>query len=66
LQSIVVHCGFGNVALGEREAYLCSIAPSAHLKLVLAPDADPEAKQFIGFLMTDRGAAIMKTGGWVR
>ena len=29
-------------------------------------DADPEAKQFLDFLTSDRGAAIMKTEGWVR
>jgi accessory colonization factor AcfC len=36
------------------------------VNVVLAPDADPQAKQFIDFLVSDRGAAIMKTEGWVR
>ncbi len=36
------------------------------LSLVLAPDADPEAKRFIEFLISDRGADIMRTEGWVR
>jgi len=34
--------------------------------VVLASDADPEARQFLDFLSSDRGAAIMKTEGWVR
>ncbi|WP_346779242.1 extracellular solute-binding protein [Burkholderia sp. Ac-20365] len=36
------------------------------VNVALAPDADPEAKQFLDFLNSDRGAAIMKTEGWVR
>ncbi|HET7063767.1 MAG TPA: extracellular solute-binding protein [Rudaea sp.] len=36
------------------------------VNVVLAPDADPAAKQFLEFLTSDRGAAIMKTEGWVR
>jgi accessory colonization factor AcfC len=36
------------------------------VNVVLAHDADPEAKQFLGFLTSDRGAEIMKTEGWVR
>jgi accessory colonization factor AcfC len=36
------------------------------VNVVLAPDADPQARQFIDFLKSDRGAAIMKTEGWVR
>lgn len=36
------------------------------VNVVLAHDADPQAKQFIDFLTSDRGAAIMKTEGWVR
>ncbi|RYE95798.1 MAG: accessory colonization factor, partial [Oxalobacteraceae bacterium] len=27
---------------------------------------DPEAKRFLDFLTSDRGAEIMKTEGWVR
>lgn len=34
--------------------------------VVLAPDADPQAQQFIDFLVSTRGAEIMKTEGWVR
>ena len=36
------------------------------VNVVLAPDADPEARQFLEFLSSDRGAAIMMTEGWVR
>ncbi|WP_082725332.1 extracellular solute-binding protein [Burkholderia sp. RF4-BP95] len=36
------------------------------VNVALAPDADPEARQFLDFLNSDRGAAIMKTEGWVR
>jgi accessory colonization factor AcfC len=36
------------------------------VNVVLAPDADPQARQFVDFLVSDRGAAIMKTEGWVR
>ena len=36
------------------------------LSVVLAPDADPEAKRFLDFLNGDRGAGIMKTEGWTR
>jgi accessory colonization factor AcfC len=36
------------------------------VNVVLAPDADPEAKQFVDYLNSERGAAIMKTEGWVR
>jgi len=36
------------------------------VNVVLAHDADPQAKQFLEFLSSDRGAAIMKTEGWVR
>ena len=36
------------------------------VNVVLAHDADPQAKQFLDFLTSDRGAAIMKTDGWVR
>jgi accessory colonization factor AcfC len=36
------------------------------VNVVLAPDADSQARQFIEFLVSDRGAAIMKTEGWVR
>ncbi|MGH7981558.1 MAG: extracellular solute-binding protein [Candidatus Udaeobacter sp.] len=36
------------------------------VNVVLAHDADPQAKQFLDFLTSDRGAAIMKTEGWVR
>jgi accessory colonization factor AcfC len=36
------------------------------VNVVLAPDADPQAQQFINFLTSDRGAEIMKTEGWIR
>ena len=36
------------------------------VNVVLAHDADPQAKQFLEFLTSERGAAIMKTEGWVR
>ena len=36
------------------------------VNVVLAPDADPQAKQFLDFLSSERGAAIMKTEGWAR
>jgi accessory colonization factor AcfC len=36
------------------------------LSVVLAPDADPEAKRFLEFLNGDRAAEIMKTEGWTR
>lgn len=36
------------------------------VNVALAPDADPQAKQFLDFLSSDEGAAIMKTEGWQR
>jgi len=36
------------------------------VSVTLAQDADPNARRFIAFLVSDRGAAIMKTEGWVR
>jgi accessory colonization factor AcfC len=36
------------------------------VNVVLAQDADPQAKQFLDFLVSTRGAEIMKTEGWVR
>jgi accessory colonization factor AcfC len=36
------------------------------VNVTLAPDADPEAKQFVDFLTSADGAEIMKTEGWVR
>ena len=36
------------------------------VNVVLAREADPEAKRFLDFLTSDRGAEIMKTEGWVR
>jgi accessory colonization factor AcfC len=36
------------------------------VSVVLAPDADPQAKQFLNFLTSDRGASTMRTEGWVR
>ncbi len=36
------------------------------VNVVLAPNADPGARQFLDFLNSARGAEIMKTEGWVR
>jgi accessory colonization factor AcfC len=36
------------------------------VSVVLASDADPEAKRCLDFLDSGRGAEIMKTEGWVR
>ncbi|WP_347260409.1 extracellular solute-binding protein [Rudaea sp.] len=36
------------------------------VNVVLAPDADPDARKFIDFLSSEEGATIMKTEGWVR
>ncbi len=36
------------------------------VNVVLAPDADPEARQFVDFLTGEQAARIMKTEGWVR
>jgi len=36
------------------------------VNVALAPDADPEAEKFLAFLVSPRGAAIMKTEGWRR
>lgn len=36
------------------------------VNVVLAHDADPQARQFLDFLNGARSAAIMKTEGWVR
>jgi accessory colonization factor AcfC len=36
------------------------------LNVVLAADADPQAWKFVDFLVSDQGAEIMKTEGWVR
>lgn len=36
------------------------------VNVVLAPDADPGARQFVDFLTSEEGARIMKTEGWMR
>lgn len=36
------------------------------VNVALARDADPQAQKFIEFLVSERGAAIMRTEGWVR
>lgn len=36
------------------------------VNVALSPDADPEAKQFLDFLVTPEAQALMKTEGWVR
>ena len=52
------------------QAEIVKLSPSRTIwrdvNVVLARDADPQAKQFLDFLNSDRGAAIMKTEGWVR
>jgi len=52
------------------QAQIVKLSPSRTIwrdvNVVLAHDADPQAKQFLDFLNSDRGAAIMKTEGWVR
>ena len=52
------------------QAEIVDLSPSRTIwrdvNVVLAHDADPQAQQFLDFLNSDRGAAIMKTEGWVR
>jgi accessory colonization factor AcfC len=36
------------------------------VNVVLSPKADPEAQKFIDFLVSERGAEIMETEGWIR
>lgn len=36
------------------------------LNVVLSPAADPEAKEFLDFLLSKEGQALMKTEGWIR
>lgn len=36
------------------------------VNVALAPDADPEAKAFLDFLVTPEAQALMRTEGWVR
>jgi accessory colonization factor AcfC len=36
------------------------------VNVALSPDADPEAQDFLDFLLTDEAQALMKTEGWVR
>ena len=36
------------------------------VNVALSPDADPEARQFLDFLVTAEAQALMKTEGWVR
>ena len=36
------------------------------VNVALSPDADPEAKQFLDFLVTPEAQALMKTEGWIR
>jgi len=51
-------------------AEIVELAPERRIwrdvNVVLAADADPEAKQFLEFLSSAKGAAIMKTEGWTR
>jgi accessory colonization factor AcfC len=52
------------------KAEIVQLSPSRTIwrdvNVVLAHDADPQAKEFLDFLTSDQGAAIMKTEGWVR
>jgi accessory colonization factor AcfC len=47
-----------------------AIAPERRIwrdvNVALSPDADPEAKEFLDFLVTKEAQALMKTEGWVR
>lgn len=36
------------------------------VNVALAPDADPEAKAFLDYLVTDEAQAIMRKEGWIR
>lgn len=36
------------------------------VNVALSPDADPEAKQFLDFLVTTEAQMLMKTEGWIR
>jgi|TARA_R110002126_G_C10490653_1_gene504182 accessory colonization factor AcfC len=36
------------------------------VNVAVAPDADPEAQEFLDFLITDEAQSLMKTEGWVR
>ena len=36
------------------------------VNVVVSPDADPEARAFLDFLVSEEAQAIMKTEGWVR
>ena len=36
------------------------------VNVVVSPKADPEAREFLDFLITDEAQAIMQTEGWVR
>tara|TARA_R110002060_G_scaffold75012_1_gene84502 strand:+ start:1540 stop:2340 length:801 start_codon:yes stop_codon:yes gene_type:complete len=36
------------------------------VNVVISPKADPQAKEFLDFLITDRAQVIMKTEGWQR
>jgi accessory colonization factor AcfC len=36
------------------------------VNVALAPDADPQAKAFLDYLITEEAQAIMKTEGWIR
>ncbi len=36
------------------------------VNVALSPDADPQAQDFLDFLVTEEAQAIMKTEGWVR
>ena len=50
------------------QAELVKLSPERTIwrdvNVVLARDADPQARQFIDFLVSERGAEIVKTEGW--
>lgn len=49
---------------------MVAIAPERQVwrdvNVALSPDADPEARAFLDFLLTEEAAKLMKTEGWVR
>lgn len=51
-------------------AEIVELAPERRIwrdvNVVLAADADPEAKRFLEYLSSAKGAAIMKTEGWTK
>ena len=52
------------------QAELVKLSPERTIwrdvNVAVAPDTDPQARQFTDFLVSKRGAEIMKTEGWGR